>query len=208
MRQPGSLQPTSASAEHECWGQTPPFIPLLSPNPAAPPELLPEGEDETRRALRPRQVAAVPASATRGQGRRRQPPAVLPATCAAPWVLAPRRRPLQTQALSATAVTATPRHQRREPECGVGGVRGGTMRAGLRRDLRRARTCAAGGALRAGQRAVCGGETRASRALTFGPASTLQGQSLLPRRDLTSPPLPRCVSPGRCLSEPVSSSEQ
>ena len=33
---PGFLQPSSASAGHECWGQTSPFILLLSPQPRSP----------------------------------------------------------------------------------------------------------------------------------------------------------------------------
>ena len=56
------------------------YSPSLPPTPQPHPRSFQKGQ--VGRPPRPRQVAAVPASATRGQRRRRKPPAVLPATCA------------------------------------------------------------------------------------------------------------------------------
>lgn len=132
MRQPGFLQPTSASTKHERWSQTSPFIPLLSPTPRRPTRPPSRRHRCGAHCVPVKRVQFLPPTrGGRGAGGTRLPPSPPPARL--PESSRRLRRRPQTQALSAMAATATPpatSGATRSP--GGGGVRDGLTGDGAR----------------------------------------------------------------------------
>lgn len=130
---------------------------LFPVSPAPPQPHLPP----SRRGRRPRPVAAVPASTTRGQDRRGEPRAALPATCAVTWVPRPPRSAATDTPPAHGGATWSPGEGSAGRPEGAGrwvGRPGGRGRwAGLTR--------VPGGLV--GAQAICTGETCVSGVLTF-----------------------------------------
>lgn len=196
MRQPGFLQPTSALA-HRAQSHPPSFQ-----------------KGQMGRARRAGQAAAVPASATRGRGAggTRLPPSPPPARL--PESSRRLRRRLQTQALSAMAATATPpatSGATRSPGEGSAGRSDGGWGAGAGAGLEAG--LAAGAHLSRPRSGSWAGHLQRRNLCLGGAHLRVQPPPFRVRAppsqwDVSIPPLPCCVSPGRCPSGPVSSSEK